>query len=223
MANYPISKQYPNLVVLKETQQIRFLHTIIRNKDCPREDFIYYSDRLNRLLTEEALNILPMREKIVITPTGTEYRGLESAAKICGVSILRSAEAMEAGFRKVCKAARIGKILIQRNEETKQPKLIYVKLPEDIAERHVLLMDPMCATGGSAVTAIKVLLENGVPQDRIIFQNTIAAPEGIKRVFDAYPNVHMVTTAIDDGLNQKAYIVPGIGDFGDRYFGTTKM
>jgi uracil phosphoribosyltransferase len=206
--------------VLKETSQLRLLHTRIRDRNCSREDFIYYADRLNRQIIEEALTLLPVQEKIVITPTGAEYRGVESAVKICGVSVLRSGEAMEKGLREVCKSARIGKILIQRDEATKQPKLIYYNLPKDIDKRYVLLMDPMCATGGSACKAIEVLIGVGVLEEHIIFVNTISAPEGIRRVHASHPKIRIVTSAVDDGLNEEAYIVPGIGDFGDRYFGT---
>ena len=126
---------------------------------------------------------------------------------------------MEASLRSVCKSVRIGKILIQRDEETALPKLIYVKLPQDIQERKVLLLDPMLATGGSACRAIKVLVDHGVPEANIVFLNLIAAPEGIRRMKADYPKVQIITTMIDALLNEKKYIIPGIGDFGDRYFG----
>jgi uracil phosphoribosyltransferase len=210
----------PNVHVLKSTFQIKGLHTIIRDKNTSREDFIFYANRLIRLLIEEALSYLPFKEKVIETPTGSEYRGLEWAARICGVSIVRAGESMEAGLRAVAKDVRIGKILIQRQEETAEAQLYYVKLPEDIRERHVLLMDPMLATGGSAKRAIQVLLDNGVKEENIIFLNLIAAPEGISAVTSAFPKLHLVISEIDEGLNDKKYIIPGIGDFGDRYFGT---
>lgn len=128
---------------------------------------------------------------------------------------------METGLRAVCKSVRIGKILIQRDEATAQPKLFYVKLPRDIAERQVLLLDPMLATGGSILKAIEELIKCGVREDKIIFLNMVAAPEGIHAVFARYPNMLIVTSEIDAGLNEMKYILPGIGDFGDRYFGTT--
>ncbi|KAL6050891.1 Uracil phosphoribosyltransferase, synthesizes UMP from uracil [Balamuthia mandrillaris] len=209
-----------NVHVLKETYQIKGLHTIIRNKDTSREDFIFYSDRLIRLLIEEGLSYLPFKEKVVTTPTGEIYKGVEWASGLCGVSIVRAGESMEAGLRAVAKSVRIGKILIQRNEDTAEPQLFYVKLPEDIAERWVLLLDPMLATGGSAIRAIEVLLEKGVKEEKIVFLNLIAAPEGIKALSEAYPRVHIVTTALDEKLNDVKFIIPGIGDFGDRYFGT---
>ena len=208
-------------IVIKQTNQIRAIHTIIRNKETSREEFIFYADRLIRILIEKTLELLPTEEKIVITPTGESYLGCKPASRICGVSIERSGGVMVHGLRQVCRNARIGKILIQRNEDTKLPIKIWRKYPEDIANRYVLLMDPMLATGGSACCAIEDLTSIGVPEDRIIFANLIAAPEGIAKVVREYPNVKIITTAIDDRLNTDAYILPGIGDFGDRYFGTS--
>jgi len=128
---------------------------------------------------------------------------------------------MESGLRAVCKAVRIGKILIQRDEETALPKLYYAKLPADIASRHVLLMDPMLATGGTARKAVEVCMQHGVPEDKILMLNLIASPSGIAVMRQQFPKVRIVTTAIDSALDEKKYIIPGIGDFGDRYFGTS--
>ena len=120
---------------------------MIRDKDTDRADFIFYSNRIIRLLVEEGLNHLPVVEHTVTTPVGRTYAGLMFQGKICGVSIMRAGEAMEQGLRDCCRSVRIGKILIQRDEETSKPKLFYDKLPEDIASRWVLLLDPMFATG----------------------------------------------------------------------------
>ncbi|KAK1847443.1 uracil phosphoribosyltransferase [Colletotrichum chrysophilum] len=138
--------------------------------------------------------------------------------KICGVSIMRAGEAMEQGLRDCCRSVRIGKILIQRDEETAQPKLFYDKLPEDIAQRWVLLLDPMFATGGSAIMAVQVLKARGVPEDRILFLNLIASPEGIKNFTSKFPKLRVVTAFVDQGLDEKNYIIPGLGDFGDRFY-----
>jgi uracil phosphoribosyltransferase len=115
---------------------------------------------------------------------------------------------------------RIGKILIQRDEKTALPYLLYSKLPPDIADRIVLLCDPMLATGGSVIRAIEVLVQNGVNPKDIIFANLFAAPEGIAALFKQYPDIRVVTTAIDDKLDEKKYIIPGCGDFGDRFYGS---
>jgi uracil phosphoribosyltransferase len=127
---------------------------MIRNKDTERADFIFYSNRIIRLLVEEGLNHLPVIEHRVTTPVGRTYNGLMFQGKICGVSIMRAGEAMEQGLRDCCRSVRIGKILIQRDEETAQPKLFYDKLPEDIADRWVLLLDPMFATGSILFLAL---------------------------------------------------------------------
>ncbi|KEP55725.1 uracil phosphoribosyltransferase [Rhizoctonia solani 123E] len=208
----------PNVVTLPQTAQLEALYTIIRNKDTARGDFIFYTDRIIRLLVEEGLNHLPVVPKTVETPTGEAYEGVGFEGRICGVSILRAGEAMEAGLREVCRSVRIGKILIQRDEETAQAKLFYSKLPEDIANRYVLLLDPMLATGGSAIKAVEVLKEAGVLEERIMFLNLIASPEGIRAFCGKYPALRMITGWIDKGLNEKAYIIPGLGDFGERRY-----
>jgi uracil phosphoribosyltransferase len=140
--------------VREETKSF-FLHTMlmslsgsmIRDKNTQRADFIFYSNRIIRLLVEEGLNHLPVVEHTITTPVGRTYAGVQFQGKICGVSIMRAGEAMEQGLRDCCRSVRIGKILIQRDEETSLPKLFYDKLPEDIASRWVLLLDPMFATG----------------------------------------------------------------------------
>lgn len=120
---------------------------MIRDKGTGRADFIFYSNRIIRLLVEEGLNHLPVVEHSVTTPVGRAYLGVKFEGKICGVSIMRAGEAMEQGLRDCCRSVRIGKILIQRDEETCKPKLFYDKLPADIANRWALLLDPMFATG----------------------------------------------------------------------------
>ncbi|KZV73599.1 PRTase-like protein [Peniophora sp. CONT] len=208
----------PTVHTLPRTHQLAALYTIIRDKDTTRGDFIFYSDRIIRLLVEEGLNHLPVLPKTVHTPTGVTYEGVGFEGKICGVSILRAGEAMEQGLREVCRSVRIGKILIQRDEETAQPKLFYAKLPQDIANRYVLLLDPMLATGGSAMKAVEVIMEHGVPEDRIIFINLISSPEGLQAFYKRYPKLRVITGWIDEGLNEKAYIIPGLGDFGERRY-----
>ncbi|KAI9033354.1 uracil phosphoribosyltransferase-domain-containing protein [Hyaloraphidium curvatum] len=210
----------PNVRILTQTKQLLALMTIIRSESTQREDFVFFADRVIRLLVEEALCHVSFLPKIVQTPTGSQFDGLEFSGRICGVSIMRAGESMEKGLRDCARSVRIGKILIQRDEETALPKLFYDKLPHDIAQRYVFLLDPMLATGGSAVQAIKVLIERGVKEENIIFINLVAAPEGIAYVLSAHPKLTIITAQIDQGLNEKKYIIPGLGDFGDRYFGT---
>lgn len=209
-----------NLYVLQYTPQLKVLYTIIRDKNTKREDFIFYSDRIIRLLIEEGLNLLPIKKASITTPTDSEFEGARFEGRICAVSIVRAGEAMETAMREVCKKIRIGKILIQRDEETAEPIMFYSKLPPDISKRYVLLIDPMLATGGSACEAIEVLKEHGVGEEKIIFINLISCPEGIEKVCEAFPAVKVVTGFIDKSLNDRAFILPGLGDFGDRYFGT---
>jgi uracil phosphoribosyltransferase len=208
-----------NVHLLPQTNQLRALHTIIRDRTARRDDFVFYSGRIIRLLIETGLNLLPFERWEVETPVGRKYDGLRFTS-LCGVAVARAGESMEAGLRAVCRSIRIGKILIQRDKITKLPKLYYSALPHDIAQRHVMLLDPMLATGGTALAAIQVLLDKGVAEDRIIFINLITVPEGITAVCQRYPKVRIVTSAIDERLNENAYMMPGIGDFGDRYFGT---
>ncbi|KAI9824829.1 MAG: Uracil phosphoribosyltransferase, synthesizes UMP from uracil [Phylliscum demangeonii] len=209
---------YENVHILPQTPQLIALMTMVRDKRTRRGDFIFYSNRIIRLLVEEGLNHLPVVGQTVTTPVGREYAGVKFQGKICGVSIMRAGEAMEQGLRDCCRSVRIGKILIQRDEETCKPKLFYVKLPEDIAARWVLLLDPMFATGGSAMLAVDVLLSHGVQEERILFLNLIASPDGVARFAKKYPKLRVVTAFVDQGLDEKNYIVPGLGDFGDRYY-----
>lgn len=208
------------VIVLPYTPQLKALFTIIRNKDTKRNEFIFYSNRIIRLLVEEALNQLPTSEKIITTPTGADFAGSEFVGKLCAVPIVRAGESMEKAVREVCRAIRIGKILIQRDEKTALPSLFYEKLPDDIANRHVLLLDPMLATGGSVCQAIEVLKDHGVTEDKIIFVNLISVPKGIENFQKCAPKATIITGYIDPELNEKAYIIPGLGDFGDLYFGT---
>lgn len=209
-----------NVQVLPQTNQIKGLYTVIRDASTPRNEFIFFADRIIRLLVERGLDLLPVEPLSVLTEMGETYNGVRFKGKICGVSIMRAGESMEQGLRECCRSVRIGKILIQRDEETAKPKLFYDKLPSDIAERYVFLLDPMLATGGSALMAVDVLKSRGVPAERIIFLNLIASPEGIQKFTAIHPEVQIVTGCVDEGLDENHFIRPGLGDFGDRYYCT---
>ncbi|PIA19271.1 PRTase-like protein, partial [Coemansia reversa NRRL 1564] len=210
----------PRLHLLPQTHQLKGLMTIIRDANTERGDFVFYSDRVIRLLVEEGLNYLPVVDKEVITPTGLPFQGVAFEGRICGVSIMRAGESMEQGLREVCTSVRIGKVLIQRDERTALPKLYYSKLPKDIADRWVLLLDPMLATGGSAVKCVETLLEAGVKEERILFINLICAPEGALAMLERFKSLQIITAEIDESIDERKFILPGLGDFGDRYFGT---
>lgn len=219
-----LAKECPSLHVMPQTQQLLCLMTILRDKDTGPIDFVFYADRIIRLLVEAGLEQMPHQPKVVNTPTGVAFEGREWTLpymnRICGVSIVRAGESMEAGLRAVCRAIKIGKILIQRDEQTAQPKLYYSKLPPGIEDMTVLLLDPMLATGGSAIRATKVLVDNGVKPQDIVFINLVCCPEGVRAYHAAYPQVRIVSSALDSHLDERKYIIPGLGDFGDRYFGT---
>lgn len=212
--------------LLPQTPQLHFLFTIIRSKETRRSDFVFYSERIMRLVVEAGLSLVPVVAKNVVTPTGATFRGVApDDFGIMGVSILRAGESMERILREMCRGIRIGKILVQRNEasDDKAPdeRYNYSKMPKDVSQRRVLLLDPMCASGGSAVKAVEILMEqyNVMPKN-IIFLNLISAPEGLRHFISRFPEIQIVTAAIDEGLDKNRYIIPGLGDFGDRYFGT---
>lgn len=218
----PSSRDYPGLTVLTDTfpRQVRGLLTIIRDRNTSRADFVFHSDRLIRLLVEQALEFLPVSPRVVETPLGVDYEGVRFDGKICAVPILRAGLSMEKAVRQVCGNIRLGHVLIQRDEATAQPIFIYKKLPRDIHHRYVLILDPMLATGGSVLSTIDVLIAAGVPDDKIVFVNLVSCWEGVARVFESYPRVRVVTAEVDPTLDARKYIEPGLGDFGDRYMGT---
>ncbi|CAN9096123.1 unnamed protein product [Alternaria alternata] len=183
-----------NVHILPQSPQLIALLTMIRDRNTGRADFIFYSNRIIRLLVEEGLNHLPTESQEITTPVGRTYSGVKFEGKICGVSIMRAGESMEQGLRDCCRSVRIGKILIQRDEETSKPKLYYDKLPEDISD------------------------SRGAYQRSILFLNLIASPEGAQNLADKFPKVRVVTAFVDAGLDEKNYIVPGLGDFGDRFY-----
>ncbi|XP_061356281.1 uridine/cytidine kinase UKL1, chloroplastic isoform X3 [Gastrolobium bilobum] len=219
LGQHDLCKIYPNVYVIQSTFQIRGMHTLIRDRDISKHDFVFYSDRLIRLVVEHGLGHLPFTEMQVVTPTGSLYTGVDFCKKLCGVSIVRSGESMENALRACCKGIKIGKILIHRDGDNGK-QLIYEKLPKDISERHVLLLDPVLATGNSANQAIELLIQKGVPESHIIFLNLISAPEGIHCVCKRFPSLKIVTSEIDVALNEEFRVIPGLGEFGDRYFGT---
>ncbi|KAK3008692.1 hypothetical protein RJ639_015241, partial [Escallonia herrerae] len=219
LGQHDLCKIYPNLYVIQSTFQIRGMHTLIRDSQTTKHDFVFYADRLIRLVVEHGLGHLPFTEKQVITPTGSVYTGVDFCKRLCGVSVIRSGESMENALRACCKGIKIGKILIHREGDNGQ-QLIYEKLPTDISDRHVLLLDPILGTGNSAVQAISLLIKKGVPESNIIFLNLISAPQGVHVVCKHFPRIKIVTSEIEVGLNEDYRVIPGMGEFGDRYFGT---
>ncbi|KAM6965599.1 uridine-cytidine kinase-like 1 [Aplochiton taeniatus] len=209
------------LSVMESTPQVRGMHTIIRNRETNRDEFIFYSKRLMRLLIEHALSFLPLKPVSVETPQGTLYEGKRlSGKRVTGVSILRAGETMEPALMAVCKDIRLGKILIQTNHDTGEPELHYLRLPKDVSEDYVILMDSTVSTGAAALMAVRVLLDHDVQEDKIFLLSLLMAEMGVHSVAYAFPKVRIITTAVDKGVNDQFHIIPGIGNFGDRYFGT---
>uniref|UniRef100_A0AAY4EES0 Uridine-cytidine kinase n=1 Tax=Denticeps clupeoides TaxID=299321 RepID=A0AAY4EES0_9TELE len=158
---------------------------------------------------------------VVQTPQGEEYEGRRFHGKgITGVSILRAGETMEPALRAVCKDVRIGKILIQTNMDSGEPELHYLRLPKDISDDHVILMDSTVSTGAAAMMAVRVLLDHDVQEDKILMVSLLMAELGVHSVAYAFPQVKIITTAVDKSIDDLLRVIPGIGDFGDRYFGT---
>ncbi|KAJ8532484.1 hypothetical protein K7X08_012407 [Anisodus acutangulus] len=209
LGQHDLCKIYPNLYVIQSTFQIRGMHTLIRDAHTTKHDFVFYADRLIRLVVEHGLGHLPFTEKQVLTPTGSVYSGVDFCKRLCGVSVIRSGESMENALRACCKGIKIGKILIHREGDNGQ-QLIYEKLPLDIAERHVLLLDPILGTGNSAVQAISLLLKKGVPESNILFLNLISAPQGVHVVCKRFPRIKIVTSEIEIGLNDDFRVIPGM-------------
>merc|ERR1719424_2267940 len=211
----------PTTTVLRETPLVRALHSAIRNKDSSRRTFVTNADRLVKILIEEALGLLPVTPVTIRTPCGS-YEGvaLPEESTIVAVSIMRAADCMLGVCRAMLPASAVGKILIQRDEATARPALLYSKLPPRLQGRPILLLDPMLATGGSAVAAVRVLLDAGSRSEDILFVNIVCCREGLRALHEAFPALRVVTSAIDPVLDEHKYIVPGLGDFGDRYFGT---
>lgn len=177
-----------------------------------------------RLVAEDALAELPSTPLSISTPCVTAFEGVGRLASntICAVSIVRSGDALLEAVREIEPGVRVGKILIQRDESLpdKPAVLMYNKLPPEIKDLHVMLCDPMLATGGSALKAIEVLCKSGVNPAKIVFATMVCAPEGLDLVTENYPMIRIVTASVDECLNEEKYIVPGLGDYGDRFFNT---
>lgn len=191
--------------------------TILRNKETDTKSFRENLNEIAKLMTYEATKNFPLVETEVETPL-METVGYSLADKISIIPILRAGLGMVEGIQDLIPTARVGHIGVYRNEETLEPVYYYCKLPTDIAKSKVILVDPMLATGGSAVYAIDYLKENGVKD--IVFMCLVAASAGIEKILNKHPDVAIYTSKIDQGLNEKGYIYPGLGDCGDRIFGT---
>ena len=191
---------------------------ILRNKETPVKEFRELIGEIAGLMCYEATRNLPTEEVLVKTPITTAKCKMLAGKKMAIVPILRAGLGMVDSMVALIPSAKIGHIGLYRDPETHKPVEYYCKLPEDIENRVVFVVDPMLATGGSAVAAIDFLKARGCRN--IIMMNVIGCPEGVKAVTEAHPDVDLYLAALDEKLNDHAYIVPGLGDAGDRIFGT---
>jgi len=192
--------------------------SILRSKNTSVKEFRELISEISGLMCYEATRNLPTKEIEVQTPVATAKCRRLSGKKLAIIPILRAGLGMVDAMVDLIPSAKIGHIGLYRDPETHLPVEYYCKLPEDIGNRQVFVVDPMLATGGSAVAAIDFLKQHGCKT--IVMMNIIGAPEGVKAVQEAHPDVEIYLAALDEKLNEHAYIVPGLGDAGDRIFGT---
>lgn len=205
-------------VVVFDHPLIKHKLTFIRDKNTGSKEFRELVTEVSTLMGYEVTRDLSLEEVEIETPIGKMKSQVIAGKKIGLVPILRAGLGMVDGMLNLLPAARVGHIGLYRDPETFQPVEYYCKLPQDVNERDLVVLDPMLATGGSAVAAIQFLKDRGAKSIKLV--NLIAAPEGIKAVQDAHPDVDIYVAAIDEKLNDHRYIVPGLGDAGDRLFGT---
>lgn len=192
--------------------------TYIRDERTNTKDFRELVDEVATLMAYEITRDVPLEKTTVKTPVATVEAKVISGRMLGLIPILRAGLGMVDGILKLLPAAKVGHIGLYRDPETLQPVEYYAKLPTDVLERELIVIDPMLATGGSAIAAIQMLKNRGCRQIKLMC--LIAAPEGVKAMQEAHPDVDIYTAAIDDYLNDHGYIIPGLGDAGDRLFGT---
>ncbi len=192
--------------------------SIIRNKNTSVKDFRELVSEIGMLITYEATRDLPLTTTVVETPICKAEVPTLAGKKFAVVPILRAGLGLVDGVLRLVPSARVGHIGMFRDEETLEPHVYFCKMPKDIAERDIIIVDPMLATGGSAEAAISEMKKRGCKNIKLMV--LLAAPEGIERICKTHPDVDIYCGTVDDHLNEKGYIVPGLGDAGDRIFGT---
>eukprot|EP00911_Craspedida_sp_UC1_P002665 UC1_evm1s1959 len=198
--------------VLEPSNSVREIHTILHDVTTDTPEFVFQAHRLIRLVVESGLERMPVSAMDVTTPTDQVYSGLSFDEKICAAVIMRSGEAVERVLRECYLGIRCGHILIQHEPETMEAKLYYARFPPDVAERRVLLLDPIVNSGATVTKALSVLADHGVDLSKVTLLNLIATSAGLRTIVDAYPHIHILSSHIAD-----EYIDI---DFSNRYFGT---
>lgn len=194
--------------------------TIIRNKDCGTREFREVVNEIAELMVYEVCRDMPLEDIEVETPVATAVEKRLAGKKVVVVPILRAGLGMVDGVLELLPAAKVGHIGMYRDEETLQPHEYFVKMPDHLDKREMIIVDPMLATGGSAIAAVDALKKRGAKSIRFVC--LVAAPEGVKALREAHPDIDVYAAALDDHLNENGYIVPGLGDAGDRLFGQMK-
>ena len=192
--------------------------TLMRDKNCGTKDFRQLLEEISMLMAYEVTRELPLKEIEIETPVAKCTSKVIAGKKLGIVPILRAGLGMVDGVMRLVPAARVGHIGLYRDPETHMPVEYYCKLPTDVAERDLIVVDPMLATGGSSIAAINFIKKRGCKS--ITLMCLVGCPEGVKALQEAHPDVDLFIAAIDERLNENKYIVPGLGDAGDRLFGT---
>jgi uracil phosphoribosyltransferase len=192
--------------------------TLMRNKNCGTKDFRQLLEEVAMLMAYEVTRSLPLKEIEIETPIAKCKSKIIAGKKLGVVPILRAGLGMVDGVTALVPAAKVGHIGLYRDPETHLPIEYYCKLPPDVEERELIVLDPMLATGGSSIAAINSLKQRGCTSIKLVC--LVGCPEGVKALTEAHPDVELFIAAIDDHLNENKYIVPGLGDAGDRLFGT---
>ncbi len=207
-----------NHVVVLDHPLIQHKLTMLRDKKTDVKDFRELVDELSNLMAYEVTRDIELKEVNIETPITKTKGRVISGKKVAIIAILRAGLGMVDGIIKLIPSAKVGHVGMYRDPETLMPVSYYAKLPKDIDKRDIIVVDPMLATGGTAVATIEYVKKH--TNSNIKFMCLVAAPEGIKAIHDKFPDVAIFTATIDEGLNSHAYIVPGLGDAGDRLFGT---
>lgn len=207
-----------NKIVIFDHPLITHKISILRDENTGSKQFRELIEEIARLMGFEAMRDLPTELVEIKTPITTTKQKMIAGEKMALVPILRAGLGMVNGILSLVPFAKVGHIGLYRDEETLEPHEYYCKLPVDIDNRLVIVLDPMLATGGSAVAAVDFLKKRGCKN--IKFMSIIAAPEGVKRLSEAHPDIQLYCGCLDEKLNENGYIVPGLGDAGDRIFGT---
>ena len=212
-----MSPQFPNLTVV-EHPLIQHKLAVLRDRNTSKKIFREVVDEITMLLAYEATRDLPLEPIEIETPLERTTAYVVSGKKLVLVPILRAGLGMVEAMLRLMPAVRVGHIGLYRDHDTLQPVEYYFKIPSDPEARDFIILDPMLATGGSAAAAVQLLKDHGAARVRLV--SLVAAPEGVRTLLDRHPDVQIIAAALDRQLNEHGYILPGLGDAGDRLFGT---